>query len=264
MYYYPFIENEAIPLKSSITLSNYPPVTRKVSVKESYIYSVHSTGDQWIFQYQGQLNPFESITVERVSLSVSNEATSVFLTMSPRRLEKYHPKLIKSDHYKTSPDWRANLKICSQTTCTSYQGEYPSEMLTLNKSTMVSLCPLVQTEPTVHNKVFLVHLSDLPTIKSTTVFLANLRTQKVLKTYEVKTNTINCISLPSMSEQSYLFNPSMISIPIYLTHNDSFTELSMEHSHPPHEFTMGGYMERHSLIKSMKKWWISKGLLNVT
>ena len=115
-------------------------------------------------------------------------------------------------------------------------------MLRLNKSDMVSLSPLVQRSNDVHTIGILVNMLFEPDLKPAEIHHCELETGKVLETFSSMRNRITIMKLPKSDKVTYLFSKDMVGVPIYLSHTDRYDMMSFEHSHPPHEFTVGGYM----------------------
>ena len=74
--------------------------------------------------------------------------------------------------------------------------------------------------------------------------------KKIINSFKILSNTTNEINLQKdqIKPDVYLFTKDFTGIPIYVSQKDN--ALSMEHTHPPHHYLMGG--DKFKLIKNLK------------
>ena len=248
-------------LKCRITLANFPSIEARLPWDLEQILHVAWTDSAfWHIRSLDTLTPGKTIVVSSDELpqEIPNNA-SPFFFLHPTKLPVKLYRLIISDLMNTSPNWRANIQLFSQTTSTSYQGEYPGSMLGIPKGTLLSLGPLVQIKPGIFSKLILVNLTSNPGNEICQVHFAQMAKQKVLFDAFVKRNHCNIIDLSFLdceeSDPICVFSKDLTGIPIFLTHDLEFTKMSMEHTHPPAEMLVFG--DKNIFQKQMKSWWLS-------
>ena len=159
---------------------------------------------------------------------------------------------------KTLPNWRGNIKFISNSAESSYQGEYPGEMLNIKGGSNVSLGPMIQTAKDVYNKLIFVNMTRSPEFKAHELLVAEAKTKNILSRTIVYNNTANIVDLDCLSGDSdhlkVIVCKSMAGIPIYLTHSSGYSEMSIEHSHPPISSVIFG--ESIQFQRNMKSFWL--------
>jgi hypothetical protein len=258
-------------LKSTVTLSNFPPTADSSwGHQVAYIHATFSTGTSWkVFLIQ------EIYAGDMVSLGIEDlseqppSGSSIFFFMYPKRLPEYLD-LLPIDHFMESePNWRGNIRLSSQTTSVSYQGEYPGFMLNLRSGTLLTFNPLIQDQPKVITQLIIITLLRKAEIKEGRLFIARQDSGEIKKEYKITTNTCNLIDLtglPNSSENPLcLYSPDMVGIPIFLSRDPSCRFLSLEHSYALHEITVfGDNVKRHGLLKKIKTRWLNTFKDNVS
>tara|TARA_Y100000816_G_scaffold290248_1_gene278476 strand:+ start:197 stop:985 length:789 start_codon:yes stop_codon:yes gene_type:complete len=155
-----------------------------------------------------------------------------------------------SSYTDTEPDYRSNLKIYNHFTFSSYQSDYPFRMISAKGGILSSIYPLTNIDADI-NKIFFRNIYFLPEIKKSFAYLIDISKKKVIKKILICSNTTNEINLSKeqIGPNIYLYTKDIVGIPIYVSQKDN--SLSMEHTHPPHHYIVGG--EKFGLVKNLKK-----------
>jgi hypothetical protein len=259
-YFFPQITS----LKTTVTLANFPPtVTPSWDAQPAYIHATFSTGTKWKIFFIREIAQGDMFSFEVEDLPEQPpEESSVFLFMNPNRLPEYMDLLPIEKFMESEPNWRGNIKLSSETTSTSYQGEYPDFMLNLSKGTLLTFNPLIQTQSGVITQLIVVNILRNPEIREGRLFIVHQVSGKLRKECRITTNTCNLIDLSGLEDDFQdplcLYSPDMVGVPLFLSHDSSFNFMSLEHSYPLHEVTVfGDNARRHGLLKKVKTYWIN-------
>jgi hypothetical protein len=163
-----------------------------------------------------------------------------------------HSKLINFNNYTdTSPSFRTNLQVSIKDGgFSSYQSEYPFSMVTKKGSILSPLSSLFSKDAD-KNILFLKNIYELPVNEEFGVFFVNLKTKKILKKEVALTNFLNefIVDEEFIKPDIFLFTDKYIGIPIFCSIQDNY--VSLEHTHPPHEYIMSD--GRFKVISELKK-----------
>jgi hypothetical protein len=163
-----------------------------------------------------------------------------------------HSKLINFNNYTdTSPSFRTNLQVSIKDGgFSSYQSEYPFSMVTKKGSILSPLSSLFSKDAD-KNILFLKNIYELPVNEEFGVFFVNLKTKKILKKEVALTNFLNeyIVEEEFIKPDVFLFTDKYIGIPIFCSIQDNY--VSLEHTHPPHEYIMSD--GRFKVISELKK-----------
>tara|TARA_B100000029_G_scaffold498712_1_gene567936 strand:- start:492 stop:974 length:483 start_codon:yes stop_codon:yes gene_type:complete len=156
------------------------------------------------------------------------------------------------------PAWRANIKIQSHSTACSYQGEIPSSLTEKNLS-LVSCSPMIQSNLKISSYFYLVNLNVNPHKFKFKINILNKNKENIYSEYFF-TNTINMLDLNHLNinfnDKMYIFTSEVRGgIPIYFSKSHDNKSLSLEHTHPPTEYTVHG--NRIFFQKEKKNFWFS-------
>ena len=163
-----------------------------------------------------------------------------------------YSKLVNFNNYTdTLPDYRANLQVSIEGGgFSSYQSEYPFSMVTKKGSILSSVSSLCNKNAD-QNIIFFKNIYELPIQENFCVFFVNIKTMKVLKKEVVSTNFLNEIIVEKefIKPEVFLFSDKYIGVPIFCSIQDK--HISLEHTHPPHEFIMSE--DKFKLVSELKK-----------
>lgn len=139
----------------------------------------------------------------------------------------------------TSPSYRANLRIYNQFGgFSSYQSEYPYSM-TIKNGSILSPASILTNIDYDSNKVFIKNIFYLPIKEKFKIYFIDIKNKKILKEEEIISNYTNEINIEKkfINENIYIFSKKYIGIPIYVSSKKD--HLSIEHTHPPHDYILG-------------------------
>ena len=257
MNYFFFLDHPDNELRSSIDLFNKPP-SKTWSKEKLYNVNVHvfySDGIKWKFHYFKTIKKNDYLTINKDELPIDFQNKSVFISLNKDKISD-SSKLINENYMNSIPAWRANIKLKSKSTACSYQGEIPSSLTEKNLS-LVSCSPMVQLEKNINTYFYLVNLNSNPSKIKFKINVLN-KNKEIVYTDNFYTNTINILNLKNiitnLNEKMYIFtSKDKGGVPIYFSKNDTNTSLSLEHTHPPTEYTIHG--NRIFFQKEKKNFW---------
>jgi hypothetical protein len=179
----------------------------------------------------------------------------IFFLAENKEVEKNNlilkKKLVDLNSFtNTSPSYRVNLRIYNQFGgFSSYQSEYPYSMTTKNGSILspVSILTNINSD---YNKVFIKNIFHLPIIEKFKIYFIDIKNKKILKEEEIISNYTNEINIEKnfINENVYIFSKKYIGIPIYVSSRKN--HLSIEHTHPPHDYILG--KDKFTTINKLK------------
>lgn len=245
-----------IGLKSEIDIVNSSPssVFSKSKSEKMILHYFYSDGSQWIFEDICSIGRDESITINENDIKINLKNKSVFLSLNKQK--KINTSiLLDEDYHESKIAWRANIKIKSEFSSTSYQGEYPGGMIN-KKISLVSCSPMVQNDIDTKNFFYLVNLNYKPQINNFVVKVLDAN-KKIQDSFTCYTNTINLIDLDKFkindgSNMKIFSSDAGGGVPIYFS-IDKNNRMSIEHTHPPTEYVLHG--NRFFFQKIKKKFW---------
>ena len=151
----------------------------------------------------------------------------------------------------TITDFRANLQLSIlDGGFSSYQSEYPFNMVTKNGSILSPLSSLCNRDADT-NIIFLKNIFELPIQNEFGIYFVNFKTKKILKKIIGVTNFLNEIVVEKIFIQPdvFLFTDNYLGVPIYCSIKDK--HISLEHTHPPHEYIASN--DKFKIINELKK-----------
>jgi hypothetical protein len=255
----------------SITFLNYPnnrlkPIFSRNQYKDIVYLGIFCFRNQkWHLLQTNICKSFDFSEVSRSKLDVDDDEMVVAVPKKSNIFEQTYINLPSPDSLKIDNSivaQRASLNFTYLNSTSSYQGEYPYNMSTLRKGSLLSFDGLKQPYNS-SNRNFLIlinisknnYSSDKIKIK---VF--NPIDKKKFKFLYAKRNAfsifetskyqddIDNLSTIFLTSNSATFIPLMVSIDL------NSNQLSVEHTHPPTEYFFGnGKIEN---VKSLKKQWI--------
>ena len=260
MNYFFFLDHPDKELTTSLDLFNMPPskTWSKQKLYDVIAHAFYSDGDKWIFHNLGVIKKNEYLSKNKKNLPLSFHNKSVFVSLNKNEI-KYSQKLIHENYMNSIPAWRANIKIQSHSTACSYQGEIPSSLTERNLS-LVSCSPMIQSNSNIFSYFYLVNLNSHPSKFKFKVNILNKNKETIYSDYFF-TNTVNMLDLKHLkkdfNEKMYIFtSEERGGIPIYFSKSKDNKSLSLEHTHPPTEYTIHG--NRIFFQKEKKNHWFSK------
>jgi hypothetical protein len=248
-------------IDSAVTLVNFSCVeTGKKSVTQ-YAHVTWSDGKKWQVRY---LDNIEPDSIQRFTNNdlpdECDDTCSPFLFLYPEKLSDNSDMLVVSDHMETVPTWRGNIQFFSKSAAVSFQGEFPGGMTKIPKGSLVSSSNMIQLSDKASTKLILPNMRLNPAIEEGRLILVKARSGEVLKEEKIYTNTINVISTDGITfdppDMLLVMTPDMVCIPMYFSHNSDFTQLSLEHTHPPSSLLVFGDVNKYQ--RQIKSHWLGK------
>jgi len=151
----------------------------------------------------------------------------------------------------TNPAFRANLEISNSFGgFSSYQSDYPYDMVKLNSGILSSVSILLDKSAD-NNIIYFRNIYYNPIKKNCIYYIINSNNKTILKKGIVQTNKTNKINIDKelIDEHNYFFTTDITGIPIFC--NEKKHHLSFEHTHPPHHYILSD--NRFILVKNLKE-----------
>lgn len=123
--------------------------------------------------------------------------------------------------------------------------------MTIKKGTTLSqICSLTNKKAD-ENYLIFKNIFFMPIKEKFMGYFVNYETKKIVKKFELFTNTTNFISIPNslIEPEIFFITDKYLGIPMYLAIHDG--HLSLEHSHPPHEYILGS--NRYKKVSELKR-----------
>ncbi len=144
----------------------------------------------------------------------------------------------------------------------SYQGEYPHQMSSRVKGSVISFGALLSGQPNfTHTKIILINIcsSLLPKKDKFKCHLSSVSTKKNLQVRDYTHNSCAIFEVDHslISEDLVLSSHHTNGIPIFISYNPDIkgSMISVEHSHPPSEYFFGN---TDIGLRTLKKCWLPK------
>ena len=257
MNYFFFLDTLEKELTPSVEVFNRPPAKRLSAdkLKTKNVIAFYSDKKYWKYHFISELKPNQSLSINKKDLPIEFYDKSVFLFLSD--FKNFDRSILKDEDYMNcSPAWRANIKISSNFNSVSYQGEYP-HIMTEKKLSLVSCSPMIQNNKLTHNFFYLVNLKCKPYQNKFKVKIMNIK-KKIIQEFNFETNKVNFIDLEKLyknnNELTYIFSSEDEGgVPIYFSKSIDNKYFSLEHTHPPTEYTFSG--NKIFFQKKKKSFW---------
>ena len=159
-------------------------------------------------------------------------------------------KMIKN-FMNSQPPFRANTKIIKKDYgFSSYQSDYPFPMVMKKGSIVSPIQTLLNTYGKI-NKIFFVNMYYKPIREKFRYYLISYNLKKIIFTDFIYTNSVNEINIQSkyLNKDTFFVTKDYLGIPVYFSDQDG--HLSLEHTHPPHEYIFG--KNKYNKINEFKK-----------
>ena len=254
-----FLDQPDENLNSSIDLFNLPSTQLVSGYKEEdlFIHAFYTNGETWNYQNLGKLDKKHFRELRKEDLDPSFKKESVFVSLSSEEDLNLLEFSGDKKKYEPYPPWRSNIKLYSDFTAASYQGEIPEAFLDL-KLSLVSCSPMFQNDENIKNYFYLININRSPKKEPFKVKILNQNKDQIGE-ISCQTNSHNLTNLDDIvTEKSDLMiftSEHYGGIPIYFSKSKDARSLSMEHTHPPVEHVFMG--KRHLFQKKKKSFWFS-------
>ncbi len=238
-------------LDSKLTIPRFQNSLRKN--KKCHLYQLKINNQSWEIihlsevESNGDFYKIESTLIDNDSifcLATNNEIKKLNNINSSRLIDF-------NDFTNTVPAYRANLQVYIEGGgFSSYQSEYPFSMVTKKGSILSPLSSLLNKDAD-KNILFLKNIYELPIQEEFMAFFVNLRTKQVLKKEILVTNFLNEIRVEEeyIKPDVFMFTDKYIGIPVFCSIQNN--HISLEHTHPPHEYIMDD--NKFKVVSDLKK-----------
>jgi hypothetical protein len=238
-------------LNSRLTI---PRFQNKNPTKKDYkVFQLRINNKRW------KINNLDDVVLSddfyRIDSSVIDNGNIFCLATKDEVLqfeENNSPKLMNFNNYTdTTPDFRANLQVSIKGGgFSSYQSDYPFSLVTKRGSILSPLSGLCNKSAD-KNILFLKNIYELPIHDEFGVFFVNLKTKRVLKREVAVTNFMNEIIVEKdfIKPGVFVFTDKYIGVPVFCSIKGK--HISLEHTHPPHEYIMG--VDRFRVVSELKR-----------
>lgn len=133
-------------LSGAVTLANFPPAADDpIRTPKQTAHVAWSDGRRWHIRSLNVLEPGVTATYLERDLPPDFPADATpFFTLHPSELPRTAERLPVSNHLDSTPMWRANIQLRSPSTSVGYQGEYPRQMLGIERGALLSLATMAR------------------------------------------------------------------------------------------------------------------------
>ena len=228
-----------------------PRFQNKSNSKSNYnLYGAFVENNKW------KINLFNNCAVNKEFFLLKNEIidnNKVFFLATEKEIKKFiNTKLINLNNFTdTTPEYRANLRVyLNEGGFSSYQSEYPYDMITKNGSMLSSVFSLTNKNAN-KNYLLIRNIFEDPIEENFPVYFVDIKLKKIIEQTEVKTNHTNQIEINKLliNPEIFVVTKKYLGIPIYISEKNK--HLSIEHTHPPHEYILGP--NKYEKVKQLKE-----------
>lgn len=189
-------------------------------------------------------------TIEKLSPNIINsdfyeiddiDNQKIFFLSDDKDIKNFNSQeLINISNFtKTFPEFRANLNMyLINGGFSSYQSEYPFNMVG-KKGTILTPISTLLNKGADKNILIFRNIFFKPFKKKFVANFVDIKQKKIIKEISFFTNTTNFFEIDDkyLNPNVYLSTQEFIGVPIYLSIKNK--HLSLEHTHPPHEYFFG-------------------------
>ena len=262
-------------IKSSTTFLNDANNLKEINQSKKNLNSIYIgtyklSGLIWELISTDECKFGEFLDVNRNSINVESNQMVVSLFRKEDSFPKTTRLLPKPDSLRVDSSpvaERASLNYHFGGSTTSYQGEYPYEMANINKGSFWSFDALKESLNSNKNiKSFLILMNinrDAEKQTEVNLDIYDPHYKDKILNWKARQNSFTVINLRKINKAlNYKNNQNTFFIqcknctfiPVVLSIDTKNHQLSMEHTHPPHELLWG--RDKLQVIKLLKKRWI--------
>ena len=222
--------------RSRLTIPRFQ--NKKLSDYKYLLFSAIVINNEWIVKKEIDNSNIKNFYVIK-NENLNNE--KIFFLATEEEIKKLQtlsfPKLFNLNNYtSTNPDYRSNLRVYLEGKgFSSYQSEYPSDMI-LKKGSILSSVSSLTNKDAEKNFLILRNIYQDPIQDQFNIFFVDIKSKIKLFTQVVHTNKTNIIEIDKnlIKPEIFVITDKYLAVPIYLSINNG--HLSMEHTHPLHEY----------------------------
>jgi hypothetical protein len=254
-YFFPDIDH----LETAVTLANFAPNGSYQETQEYlFVHVAWADGEKWCVEIVDTVAAGQSLQIKKAQLPQGCMIPgAALLFFSGDDLTGTHETLPDAHIMQTVPAWRSNIKLNGQKTSVSYQGEYPAGMVNIPQGTFLSISPMLQRQDGIGTQFLFPTFKRVPSINTHRILFYNWSENKICKEATIRANACTAIDMTDLEADPddiiVTYSLETTGIPLYLSHNDEFSQMSLEHTHPPVEYALFG--DRAAVQKNMKHKW---------
>ena len=262
-------------IKSSTTLLNDTNNLKETNHSKKYLNSIYIgtyklSGFIWELISIQECRYREFFNIKRNSINVESNQMVVSLFKKQCSFPKSTRILPKPDSLGVDSSLvaeRASLNYHFEGSTTTYQGEYPYEMANINKGSFWSFDALkedINSNESIKSFLILMNINrDAEKQTEVNLDIYNPNQKDNCLNWKARQNSFTVINLREVDEalnskknQNTFFIQckNCTFIPIVLNIDTENNNISMEHTHPPHELLWG--RDKFKVIKFLKEKWI--------
>ena len=145
---------------------------------------------------------------------------------------------------------RFNLQISNKFGgFSSFQSEYPFFMINKKGNILAPISSLTNKDADI-NYIFIKNIYKDPIKEEFKLFFFDIKDEKVINEEKIYTNTTNCIIVEKkfIKPEIFLFTNKYLGVPLFVSEKNN--HLSIEHTHPLHEYILS--YDRFEKVKNLK------------
>jgi len=214
------------------------------------VFSAKIKKNEWVIKKIENKNDNDFCIINEKS--IDNEI--FFFLATKDDLKNFNSKEIVNlnNFTSTSPAFRANLCVSLRDSYgfSSYQSEYPLKMIQKKGSILSSLYTLTNVDAD-QNILILRNIYKKPIKEKFNGYIIDINRKKILKKIELLTNQTNYVELSKnlITPENYFYTDRFLGIPLFLVRKKD--DLSLEHTHPLHEYILD--KKKYDLVSKIKK-----------
>ncbi len=257
-------------ITSELTLSNV--VSNQCGIVPSSIeykvgvYTQDSLSTEWVKVDERIFgrSTFLSFSSKDYNLNAGEIAVVVPVSIGTKlnQFTKTLPPPISRKLDRSPVNERGMIRFVRDGSQSSYQGEYPHQMSSRTKGSLLSFGTLLSGQPNfTHTKIILINICSSLLLKKEKFkcHLSSVLTKNNLKVRDYTHNSCAIFEVDHslISEELVLSSHQTNGIPIYISYNPDIkcSMISVEHTHPPSEYFFGN---PDTGLRTFKKSWLPK------
>lgn len=219
--------------KSRITIPKFQ--NSSIQDNSNLLFEATIRDNQWkINEVKLQNNNKNFFVIQNDYITNDN----IFFISNPKNLKKTTTLLDFDNFTDTTPAFRCNFEVFNiGGGFSSYQSEYPFNM-TLKKGSIVSSLHALLNKQAKNNYLLIKNIFHEPITEKSKLYFVDIKKNQVLDEKIILSNTSNFFKINNniIKPEIYLYTETYLGIPIFISEENN--HISMEHTHPPHEYIL--------------------------
>lgn len=217
---------------------NIPKFKNDNTINSNYsLYLLKIVNAEWVYE---KIDGDKESEFYFINSDISNNENIFLISKDTEmiNLKKKNEILDLNSFTNSSPAYRANLKIkIKDGGFSSYQSEYPFSMTTKKGSILSPISTLLNYYAD-QNFLIFKNIFHKPINKNFKIYVINIKSKQILRIFNCKSNQTNIfeVSKDIIHSENFIYSKNYLGIPIYVSIKSK--HVSMEHTHPPHEYIL--------------------------